>query len=109
MSSNYQKYLEEREGYSLIEDENGFASYKIFGDECYIRDIFVVKGARDQKVGSGYCDQIVEIAKAAGCKYLTGTVVPEAKGSTVSLMAIIKYGFKLHSSTQEKIVLMKEL
>lgn len=109
MSSLYAKYLKEREGFSIIEDEKGFATYLITGEECYVRDAYVLPQFRDEHVASGYTDQIAKIAKDQGCKFLTGTVYTKANGASKSLMAIMKYGFSIHASDQQKIILIKEL
>jgi len=107
--SLYGKYIKEREGFEIIEDECGFATYVINGDECYLRDIYVLPEHRKTKVASSYSKIIEEIAKDKGCKFLTGTVYLGANGSTESLMAVMKAGFKLASTTKEKIILIKEL
>lgn len=107
--SHYGEYIKEREGFEIVENDSGFATYKIFGDECYLRDIFVVSEKRQSHVGLEFLKKIEEIARAAKCRVVTGTVFPAAHGSTESLTAILKVGFKLHSCTGEKIVLMKEL
>lgn len=108
-SSLYGQYIFEREGFEIVEDEFGFASYFVSGEECYIRDIFVKADHRNENHASKYADQIAAIAKERGCKVLTGTVAPLAKGSTASLKVLLSYGFKLHSSNSEKIIFIKEI
>lgn len=109
MKSHYGQYLKERENFEIIEDERGFATYIILGEECYLRDIWIAPEFRKSGVGRSFCDEVEKIAKANGCKYLTGTVVPNTKGATGNMVAVIKCGFKIHSSTHEKIVLIKEI
>lgn len=109
MKSLYAQYIEEREGFSIVEDEKGFATYIINEDECYIRDIFVRPEFRKENIASKYADQITEIAKKAGCKNLTGTVIPMANGATTSLKVLLGYGFKLLQATQERIIFIKEI
>lgn len=109
MNSLYAQYIKEREDFEIIEDEFGFASYKFFGPECYIRDIYVVPEKRKTSVGTSYMEKITALAKEAGCTHLTGTVFPSANGSSESMAAILRGGFKIHSSTSEKIILTKEI
>lgn len=109
MSSHYANYIKEREGLGIVEDSRGFATYKISGEECYIKDIFVKACFRTQSVASEFADKITEIAKSSGCKYLTGTVVPQAEGSTISLKVLLGYGFKLLSSKENLIIFIKEI
>ena len=107
--SLYAKYLKEREGFEVLEDGLGFATYKIVGEECYIRDIYVDSDFRKDGVASGYCDQISMIAKEAGCKNLTTTAYTRAFGSTTSTEVIIRYGFRILSTDGEKIIFIKEI
>lgn len=109
MSSHYANYIKEREGFGIVEDSRGFATYKISGEECYIKDIFVKKEFRQKNVASEFADQIAEIAKEAGCKFLTGTVCPQAEGATTSLTVLLRYGFKLLSSKENLIIFIKEI
>ncbi len=109
MKSLYGQYIKEREGFEILEDENGFATYKISGKECYIRDIFVKPEFRKMNLASKYADEIAEIAKKLGCTHLSGTVAPMANGSTQSIQVLLGYGFKLLSSDNQKIVFIKEI
>ena len=107
--SLYGDYIKAREGREIIEDEDGFATYKIFGEECYIADVYVRPESRKNLKSWKYIDQIREIAREKGCKCLTTTVVPVLEGSTFSTMAILQYGFRLHSSKENMIIFVKEL
>lgn len=90
-------------------DDHGFASYRIFGEECYIRDIWVDPDYRQTKVASAIADKIVEIAKKAECKYLTGSVSTTANGATESIKVLLAYGFKVHNAVPNGIYFRKEL
>jgi GNAT superfamily N-acetyltransferase len=109
MLSNYGLYVKEREGLDILENEQGFFTYRITGEECYIKDIFITKEARRTGLATSMAEEISKIAKEKGCKYLSGTCVPSTVGSTASLKAMFSYGFKIHSSQNDLIVLIKEL
>lgn len=111
MVSFYGEYISEREGYSLIEDEYGFASYIINDAEnlVYIRDIFVTANYRRKKNCFGYADKIVELAKARGCTKLVGSICVASNGSTESMKMMLAYGFKLKSLHGSMIYLEKEI
>lgn len=102
-------YFKEREGVESISFDGGFATYIISGEECYIRDIYVEKDYRNRYLASKMADEITKIAKKAGCKYLTGTVMPSANNSTDSVKVLLSYGFKLHSAIQNGIFFRKEI
>lgn len=102
-------YLKERENFDSLVREEGFASYQINGDECYIRDIWVHKDFRKKGIASELADDIARIAIVKGCKYLTGSVSTTALGATESLMVLFAYGFKIHSVVSYGIYCRKEL
>ena len=102
-------YFKEREGYDVIDTGKGVASYIINGETCYIRDIFIHPDYRHTGEGSLIADAITVNAREKGCKYLTGSVVPSTNGATLSLFAMLKYGFKLKEAQQDFIILIKEI
>ncbi len=105
--SNYAKYIREREGKHIVEDEFGFATYMYTQEHCYIEDIFVVAGERKNGHAARYADQIEKLALEAGFTKLLGSVCPSANGSDVSLKVLQAYGFKLLSSDKNVIYLEK--
>lgn len=107
--SLFADYILEREGFSTIERAEGLATYKIQGEECYIKDIYIRPEDRSGKVSFQIADQIAEIAKENGCSYLTGTIVPSLPGASISMAAQLKYGFKIHSSHEDYIILRKDI
>lgn len=109
MASLYARYIKEREGFEIVENDLGFATYQIDGSRCYIRDIYVAKAAREMNLASKMADEIAIIAKAQGCNQLMGTVCPQAHHATSSLKVLLAYGFKLESSRDNLIIFTKEL
>jgi len=107
--SLYAEYIAEREGKGIVENDHGFVSYKIKGDECYLADIYISPEFRKEGIGAAFADEITKKAKEKGCKFLTGTVTPSLAGASTSLLAQLKYGFKLHSSHEDFIILKKEI
>lgn len=107
--SLYGQYIEEREGKGIVENEHGFATYVIAGEECYLEDIFIKRGSRLAGAASELADNVAKIGRERGCKYLTGSCVPSTKGATESMKAMFSYGFRIYSCVQDKIILIKEL
>lgn len=95
--SHYAKYLEEFTNQYIIEDENGYATYKFEDDYVYIMDIFVVKEKREKKIASSYADKIAEIAKQKGYYQMVGsTNLEELKTEEAkkrSMLVLLSYGF----------------
>jgi len=102
-------YIKEREGFETLESEHAFLVYKISGEECYIKDIFVEKEHRRFNLGTELADKCVQIARDAGCKFISGTVVPSTNGATVSMMSLLAYGFTIRAAQNDLIILIKEI
>lgn len=107
----YAQYIKEREGRDVIVKRWGFISYLIdaANSVCDIDSIFIVAEFRRDKAGSTLADEVVEIAKARGCTILQGYNDPETEGSTISMKAMLAYGFKLSHLQGRLIVLRKEI
>lgn len=97
--SLYADYLKERTEDQILENDQGFITYRFMDSlTCYIVDIYVRPEHRKQRVASDIADLVMEIAKNRGCTKLLGSVVPSAKGSTTSLKVLLGYGMTLKSS-----------
>lgn len=107
--SLYGRYISEREGREILEDERGFATYTFTKDGIYIQEIYVLPEFRQEGVASQYADVIAGIAKANGLSKLFGSVCPSAKGSTASMKVLLAYGFEIESAAINMIYLVKNI
>ena len=103
------QYLKEREGFDCIIRDEGFASYRITGEECYIKDIWVHKDFRKKGIASEMADDIARIAIAKRCKYLIGSVDTSANGAHESILVLFAYGFRTYYAVHGGIFFRKEL
>lgn len=106
MFFEYQSELWDRNGF---ENETGFVTFKITGPECYIVDIFIWPHLRRTKAASTLADQVAEVAKSKGCKFLTCTVSLAQKNPTLSTKAVLGYGFELVQSNADFLIFKKDL
>jgi hypothetical protein len=109
MSSNYALYIKEREGFDIIESDEGFATYKIMDKECYIRDIYIKPEFRDKGLTIQMLSKISKIAKEQNCDHLSGSVDTNCKFSTENTKSMILAGFKILKNTFSMIMFIKEL
>lgn len=110
MSRNlYAEYIKERENRETIEKPWGFITYSIDGELCDIDSVYVVPEYRRSKAASTLADEVVEIAKAKGCKTLVGYVDPEANNAHASIQVQFGYGFKFHSVRNNLLVFTKDI
>lgn len=109
--SLYADYLTERTDDLIIENENGFATYRYLneGRSVYVIDIYTIPEKRKEGAASWLADLIAIEAKSRGCTEMLGSVAPDTHGSTVSLKVLLAYGFQLQSSVSNAIILRKEL
>lgn len=102
-------YFKEVEDFDSIITEEGFAAYRINGEECYIKHIWVDPDTRSKNIASEIADDIAAIAKRKGCKYLTGSVFTKAQNPTASAKVLLAYGFSIHSAFVDGIIFRKDL
>lgn len=107
--SLYGRYLKEAFGKEIVEDAEGFASYAIVGNECYVETVYVIPEARCQGKAPYLVNKIAEIAKEKGCTYLSTTINPGINNPEKSMRVITNYGFKFHSCDNNRIYFIKEL
>jgi GNAT superfamily N-acetyltransferase len=107
--SLYADYIKEREGKESLEVEQGFATYEIVNEFCYIEDIYIKPEARKTNLATRIADEITQIAKGRGCKQLLGSVLVGANGDTTSLKVLLAYGMKLDSVNGKTIYFSKEI
>lgn len=107
-------YIRERfPDINILKEEEGFATYKYFNlnneKAVYIEDIYIKPEFRKLNLATSFSNKIQEIAKEQGCKYLLGTVSPEAKNATESLKVLLAHNMLLFKSEPNLIWLYKEI
>ena len=113
MISLYGKYIAEREGKEIIENDKCFAVYCFGEDECgkfcYIEDIYVLPDFRKSGEAKGIADKIAIEAKEKGCVTLYGSVNPEAQSWTESLRVLEAYGMVYSHKDADLLYFKKEV
>lgn len=109
MESLFGKYIKERNNKEIIENEKGFMTYYFVDDACYIEDVYVLPEYRRSRLCVNFGEEVEKIAKEKGCKKLYGSVVPSAPYSTINLMGLLNFGWKLDSSAINFILVVKDL
>lgn len=107
--TKYAAYIQEKGGFSLIELDNAFITYRMYGETCFIGDLWIDPEHRRKRVAWALADQVTELAKKNGCKYLTSTAITNSNGIEEALITQFSYGFKIVGSDNEKIYLRKEI
>lgn len=107
--SLYADYLKEIEGAETLELEDGFIAYSFNNDECFIHEVYVRKSARNSNCFRQLGDTVLNLAKDRKCKIIKCEVWTDSKDPTLSLRAVLSYGFKVTKATENRIHLFKEI
>ena len=107
--SLYAEYLKEREEIETIEDEKGFLTYKIKDGNFWIYDCFVSENERRKANARRYYNEAFNIALNSDCNELYTTVFVSTNGWEISLKSLIKEGFKIIKTQNDKILLKIEV
>lgn len=107
--SLYAEYLLEREGYSCLEDDDFFVTFKKLDDALYIRDMYISPNSRRKKKGTELGNMLEQLAKEEGCKALITSVDTGTQGWQASKKGIEKFGFKEIYTEESCIYYNKEI
>lgn len=107
--SLYADFLKETFNKNVYEDDQGFVSYGIDKDECYIENVYIKPEFRGHDIAAQMVRVIEKIALEKGCKYLSTTVNVGANNKERSIKVILDYGFKFLTCNEYKLVFGKEI
>jgi hypothetical protein len=102
------KYRLERDNISTVETDEYFFAFQMTENEFHVLEVYI----RDDLRGNSeiYYKKITDFIKQfKNIKHIVGFIIPRIKGSERSMMAMLKFGFKIHSCNEEKITLIKEV
>lgn len=99
----YAKYIKERENFDVIENDYCFILYKIKmipeannSNECFISHAFTDPVVRKDRRMSALMNELEEyVFSHAKCDRITATIDLRDKNASISLLASLKYGFKV--------------
>lgn len=110
------EFFEDYHSLDVLEFPDGFISYKIIEDEnvcpdkfCFIYDVYIKKNQRRKGIGTHFAKIIEKKAIDEKCRYLFSMINLPSKNPEISILAQIKFGFKIKSIENNKIVFQKEL
>ena len=109
MSSKYAQYMKERGDVDTYEDEKGFFTYKVVGENFEVLELFVVPEHRRIGTGNEYSNKIDELAKENECNATYCTVCLMANGCDISAKYIMNNGYTIIKVDDEFIYYKKEL
>lgn len=96
----YSKYIKERLGHEIIENDSGFIVFKVNGKEVFIVDMYVRQGMRKNGLGSDLIKNLTGIATFHKAEVITANIHLFDKNANNTLMAALKVGFKVIQADQ---------
>lgn len=111
MSNLYKQYLKEEENREVIETEEGFITYSIIGEECYVAEVYVVPAQRNKLNSHKLLALVVEEAKKSNCKFLTANTFMEEDvvKYTRKVRLMIDAGFLINKVMDRNIIFYKKI
>lgn len=107
--SLYAKYIEEREGAKIIENDYGYLTYKLRSPECFLANIFVLPEYREEGIGGVLLSALEKEAKINACHVITANIDLKSKLATGTLIAAVKAGFQVISANNDILLIAKEI
>ena len=104
----YAEYIKERMDCDVLENETGFITYRIIGQECFIADMYVPARLRTAGKGRSLVGELEEIAKLKGCKFISATIYLKDGGASNTLTAALLVGFRVIAADQGVLTIIKE-
>jgi AAA+ superfamily predicted ATPase len=101
------KYRLERDGISVVETEEMYFAYKTVEDELHVEEVYIREDLRGNC--KQFYDTIKEMAVLSNFRYIVVSFVPGTIGAERSAVSILKYGFKLHSIRDGRVICIMEL
>lgn len=105
----YAKYILERQGLQILEDESSFMFYKISNNELFLAEMFIEKSERATTRLKRMIDMLSQIGIESGCDVMTATIHLADPGCNHTLSSALKAGFKLARANNDIILISKEL
>lgn len=109
MSSLYFQYIKERENLDFVEIEEGFFTYKINGDECYLNNVFLKPEHRGTPATIKIMNKIIEAAQSRDCKLISANVYLNDHGFHRTIKSALKLGFSFVLAQNNCVTIVKKL
>ena len=97
-------------GAQVIEESFGWVNFYPLGEYCYLENMFIHKEFRKTQHGTSLLNRVELSAKEVyGCKYLTTTISKHFGDPEPTLKICKKRGFEVCGTSEDAIILIKEL
>jgi hypothetical protein len=109
--SLYAEAVNEKYGFSVYEDDNGFFAYRIIEKQLYIEEFFISEKVRSEKKGKEFLNVMIELAKSFNCEKVVISIYMYVKNDLrdATLFIAMRNKFRLLRSSESHIYLERGL
>jgi hypothetical protein len=105
----YANYINEREGFEVLETPKAFVLYKIKDDECFISHAYTHSEVRNQHEMSKLIYDLENISFKRGCLKINASIDLRDKNASHTLLVSLKYGFKVILAENGIMIIEKQI
>ncbi len=105
----YSRYLKERQGLEVIENDKGFIVYRVEEDCVFISDTYIEPEFRRTRACYDFADSVFKIAKENNKKMVVCQVDISTKNYIASMLVILNYGFEIYGMEKNEITFFKKV
>ncbi len=105
----YAQFIKDREGLDLLEFPEGFLTFKIDGDECFVANLFIHPDFRGTQALFRFYEKLEKIALEKNAKFISANIHINDHGFNRSLKAALKLGFSLVQAQNNSVIVFKKL
>jgi len=105
----YAKYIKEREGFEVLENEFCFLTYVINQKECFIGHFYTDESCRGQGKARELVESLSEVAAYNECELISASIDLRDKGASKTMQAALRVGFEIAKAECGVIVIVKHL
>lgn len=91
----YANYINEREGFEVLETCHSFILYKIKNDDCFISHAFTKVEFRKKHEMASLLLKLEELSLKRQCSKISASIDLRDKNASLTALASLKYGFKI--------------
>lgn len=101
----YAKYILEREDRHVVENEAGFVTYRVAGEECFIVDMYIDPTSRRKGLSRNLVETLIQETR---CKVITANIWLNDKNANNTLKAALAIGFTVEQAENGCLLIAKK-
>ena len=106
---HYGEFIKEREGLDLLEFPEGFLTFKVEADECFVANLFIHPDFRGTPALFRFYEKLEKLSLEKNAKYISANIHLNDHGFNRTLKAVLKLGFSLVQAQNGSVIIVKKI